>query len=178
MTEFDISQDELKSLIHYDPMTGKFTWIADGREVSDKGRSGYCDVMINQRSYLLHRLAWLYMVGSLPTTPLDHIDGNPKNNKWLNLRACSWHENSCNQGLRKDSKTGFKGVRMYSNGRYAASISANHKRKHLGIFSSADAAAHAYNKAAIEMHGEFARLNPVGIAAIAAQAGEKSNGRV
>jgi len=93
---------------------------------------------------------------------VDHINGNTFDNRKENLRICTVAENSRNQKLNKRNKTGYKGVCAVKrvNG-YKAEIKLNYKVRHLGYFKCPKEAAKAYNKAAIELFGEFARLNIV-----------------
>lgn len=92
----------------------------------------------------------------------DHIDGNGFNNQKTNLRFATPSQNMCNRGLQKNSTSGFKGVSFNRNiGKYRAYIKINGHQKHIGYFSDIEKAAAAYNKKALELHGEFARLNEI-----------------
>lgn len=91
---------------------------------------------------------------------VDHINGNKLDNRRANLRICSRHENTFNQGLRSNNNSGYKGVSWRKQERkWIAQIQANGKRKTIGYFDSAIEAARAYDNAAIEAYGEYARLN-------------------
>ncbi|SRR6266849_4478175 len=94
---------------------------------------------------------------------IDHRDGNGLNCTRDNLRKASRQQNECNQRkqLRKTSSR-YKGVywRRGKN-KWGALIQVNDKKKHLGSFDSEQEAARAYNQAAIQLHGDFARLNEV-----------------
>lgn len=60
---------------------------------------------------VVHRIIWLLCVGSIPNgSVIDHIDGNPHNNKIDNLRVIPSEENARNAKKRKDNKTGVCGV--------------------------------------------------------------------
>ncbi len=94
----------------------------------------------------------------------DHANGNKIDNRRENLRICMQRENMRNQKLPRHNSTGYKGVhRVRTTGRFAAQITINDHCHQIGSFDTADEAAHAYNKAAIECHGEFARLNVPGL---------------
>jgi hypothetical protein len=93
---------------------------------------------------------------------VDHISGDPLDNRRCNLRLCSTSDNARNRGLRSDSHTGYKGVSYRpSQGVYIARIVpwTNSKRLFLGQFETAEEAAAAYDRAAVLYHGEFARTN-------------------
>ena len=148
-----ITQERLKELLSYDPLTGVFLWRVKRKPVSQKP---YSQVWIDGRYYLLHRLAWLFVYGEIPSLFVDHINGNPSDHRISNLRIATNAQNQANQKLRKDSSTGLKGVRV-SAGKYRASIVQNSKKIHLGYFDSAEDAHAAYCKAASELFGQFAR---------------------
>jgi len=91
----------------------------------------------------------------------DHINGNRLDNRRSNLRAATREQNQWN---RKKPETGgsskYKGVSLHSrDNSWYAYITTNGKHKHLGSFDNEEQAARAYNIAAEELHGEFARLN-------------------
>ena len=90
----------------------------------------------------------------------DHIDGNGLNNQRSNLRICTQSQNGMNRGAQINSTSGNKGV--FKRGkRWKSQIKVGKKIKYLGYFASKTEAAIAYNKAALEHFGEFARLNEV-----------------
>ncbi len=93
---------------------------------------------------------------------IDHRDRNGLNNQKSNLRICSRTLNQGNATLRKDSTTGFKGVSYKKeNGKFVARVQFGKKRLSLGYFPTKELAAAAYDKAAIELFGEFARVNNI-----------------
>jgi len=105
-------------------------------------------------------LAWLFVHGFDPPQQIDHINGIRDDNRIANLRLATVAENSQNVGKQSNNKSGFKGVHWHARGKkFRAQIMANGKSKSLGLFHTAAEAAAAYDIAAAELHGEFARRN-------------------
>ena len=161
-----ITQQELKSLLCYSHETGVFTWrIAKSRKIKagdiagNTHIRGHIDIRINRKLYKAHRLAWLYVYGGFPEKMLDHINGNPADNRIENLREVTDAENLKNVKRHSDNRSGYKGV-YYRKERntYRASIFSNGKKKMLGSFKDPAEAHDAYKKAALELHGEYARF--------------------
>ena len=128
-----MTQKELKKLIHYDPHTGLITRLSTnvhcGIVHTSKQRSNYKRIVVNlsSKQYLAHRLAWLYMTGEWPEE-IDHIDKDPTNNVWSNLRNVSHGENQKNRSIQVNNKTGIPGVRkMPHNDKFRAEIQVNGK---------------------------------------------------
>lgn len=116
------------------------------------GTHGYA---MNATVGLLHR----YILGN-PDGYVDHINHFKTDNRKENLRICTCEENACNRGPQKNNTSGYKGVSYdKSRGKYAASIKRGDQSFTLGRFSTAEEAAHAYDRKAIELHGKFANLN-------------------
>jgi hypothetical protein len=93
---------------------------------------------------------------------IDHLDGNPLNNKKNNLRICTHAENMRNSKIRINNKSGYKGVSYQENSNnYRASIRFNNIKINIGDFIDPIDAARAYNAAALKYHGEFAHLNKI-----------------
>ena len=96
---------------------------------------------------------------------IDHKDGNPLNNRRSNLRFATSSQNKMNMKVQSGTKSGFKGVSIRTDGsrvkRYRAYIKVKDKIVTLGNFKYKIDAAIAYNEAASEYFGEFARLNEV-----------------
>jgi len=109
-----------------------------------------------------HRLSIHRVVMNAPKGfDVDHINGDPLDNRKENLRICTRSQNCQNKSVRADSKSGFKGVDQRAT-RFRAYIGdPNRKNRHinLGYYTTAEEAARAYDKKATELHGEFATLN-------------------
>lgn len=92
----------------------------------------------------------------------DHKDGNGLHNWRSNLRYATHSQNVANAPKRKGAISIFKGVSplpTYINARWVAYIRVNGEGKYLGCFANETDAAVAYDKAAREFFGEFARTN-------------------
>ena len=159
-----IMQEELKKLLKYDPMIGKFYWRTSkykrrtDREAGSKDIRGYRNVRIWGILYLAHRLAWLYMTGVFPKGDLDHKNNIRDDNKYSNLREATKAENSRNACKSKRNSSGFKGVsEIKEYGKYLARIMKDRKVIRLGLFDSPEEAFDAYKRAAKKYFGEFAR---------------------
>lgn len=91
---------------------------------------------------------------------IDHIDRDGLNNQKSNLRVATYSQNQFNAGIRKDNSTGYRGVIYCKRSkRYHAQIQANKRHKFIGSFQTPKEAACAYDKAALQLHGKFARTN-------------------
>lgn len=154
--------DKLKQELNYDPETGLFTWarIGIGRPRSKKAGSrkpdGYIVIRVMGYQISGHRLAWAFTYGSFPEKYLDHINGNPEDNRIENLRLASPSQNISNSRLRQDNPTGVKGVRRKPNGRWHARIKHNYREIHIGVYDTLEDARDAIQKARESLHGEFA----------------------
>lgn len=131
-----------------------------GEPAGTKHPDGYCSVFVQRKQYLRHRLIWVMFNGFWPKC-LDHIDGDKGNDRIENLREATMSQNLGNTKIRKNNKTGYKGVCLKVKGnyrRYCAQINVNGKVRNLGYFRDPIEAHEAYKKAAIEAFGEFARF--------------------
>jgi hypothetical protein len=91
---------------------------------------------------------------------VDHKNRDGLDNRRKNLRECTTSQNAANKEVSKKNKTGYKGVSLIrKTGKYIAQIRCNGEKIRLGLYSTPEEAARAYDKAAKEYHGEFAWLN-------------------
>lgn len=89
----------------------------------------------------------------------DHIDpSRTLDNRRKNLRIATRLQNQANQRIRKNNRSGFKGVSWdTARQRWQAHISYNSKCIALGYFDTPQEGHKAYCAAAEKYHGEFAR---------------------
>lgn len=159
---------QLRTYIDYNQETGVFLWRylpnMDARRNSRFANKpagtinlqGYLAIQIEKRIWYGHRIAWALTHGAWPADSIDHINGNTTDNRLVNLRSVTHHENMMNRKTPKHNTTGFKGVSLTRDGNYRATIHADGEFYHLGTFRSAEAAHAAYCEAAVKFHGEFA----------------------
>lgn len=155
-----LTQEQVRAQLYYNPQTGMFLWRhgAKGRKAWSRAGStradGYLVLHIGGRFCYGHRLAWLYMHGEWPKWLIDHIDGDPSNNSFDNLRVATKRSNAENvKGATSASSTGLLGVyRRKDTGKFAAQIKVNGKRKSLGCFTTAEMAFDAYLAAKRKFH--------------------------
>lgn len=157
-----ISQEELKRLLTYDPETGAFTWNHRVNSSTPEGSvagwiadTGYVRISISNKRFYAHRLAWLYMTGSLPEHEVDHKNQTRSDNSWSNLRPADQSQNSMNKASSKPNRLGVKGVRLSSSGSYEAVVRYKGKAYSRSFEVLADAGEWA-EFLRQELHGEYA----------------------
>lgn len=161
-----ITQERLREVLSYDPDIGIFKWlIRPNHRPFPPGhiagtlscRDGYLRIGIDNKIYLAHRLAWLYMTGKWPTHLLDHRDGYKSNNAFSNLREATKSQNGQNQRkANSQSSSGLIGACRYGD-RWVSGIKTNGKRKHIGVYDTAQEAHEAYIAAKRKAH-EFCQI--------------------
>jgi len=167
MTKVILTQEILKELLHYDPDTGVFTWLYRDKKWFKKDRicnswnsrflgktagslhpCNYLFISIIDRVYRAHRLAFLYMTGSMPPEEMDHINGIRYDNRWENIRPVNRLVNSKNTKIGCNNTSGVTGVSWSKKRRkWEANIQGNGKNVHLGMFVDIQEAALARKKA-------------------------------
>lgn len=97
-----------------------------------------------------------------PKLSVDHKDGDGLNNQRFNIRICNNFQNAANSRGMIGRTSKYKGVHWSIDRRkWVAQITNNGEKKCLGRYETQEEAAIAYNKAAIELQGEFAHLNKI-----------------
>ncbi len=159
-TKHYLSVGEIRQLIAYDPETGALTWkprtpdMFDDNSRSREWRArnfnsnfagtpalncqdvrGVRLGAIWERTYKAHRVAFALYHGRWPSGEIDHINGDPSDNRIWNLRDVSSSVNMRNMGLNKRNKSGRTGVTWErTTGKWYASISINGKCTSLGRY--------------------------------------------
>jgi len=142
MPNESITQERLKELLHYNPLTGIFirlTKPSNNRNIGDiaGGRDGvYMTISLDGVKYKSHRLAWLYVYGVWPRDQIDHENHDKLDNKILNLKEATNKTNGMNQSKKSNNTSGITGVSWYKrNNQWQSYISVNGKITSLGRFN-------------------------------------------
>lgn len=147
------SQHRLRELFDYDPHTGTLIRRVPtlrqpiGTVCGTPHGQGhpYKVVRMGDKNHFLHRLVWIYIYGHIPTGKnIDHINGDPTDNRLSNLRVVTQRENLCNRRLGKNNSSGFHGVQWH---KAAKKWQARIAQTHLGLFSNIRDAVEARRKA-------------------------------
>jgi len=162
-----MTRDEIAELIEYSPERGDFFWKERDRKwfkseracnawnarfahgfAGSFNRRGYHHISINGVFYQAHRLAWLLAHGEDAPEDIDHIDGDPSNNRISNLRAVSHAENGRNRKLGGNNTSGVMGVGWNDKaGKWQSRIGIGGSSKSLGYFDDIKSAASARREA-------------------------------
>jgi hypothetical protein len=151
----------LRRLFAYDPVTGELT----RRTRAGKMAAGSSAYRLDHGRYVVKvaefgvfastRVIWLVHFGAAPTRDVDHINGDPTDNRLCNLRDVPTHINTQNRRTAsKNSRTGVLGVSPSSRypGWFRADIHTGGRQKALGHFSTMEEAQQVYVQAKREMH--------------------------
>lgn len=120
-------------------------------------KTGYAvrhDINDSTKTFYMHR----EIMNTAPGMETDHINHNCLDNRKINLRICTHCENQHNRRLSKNNTSGYIGINLLK-GKWQARIRADRDRLFLGLFTSPEEAALAYDKKARELFGEFAHIN-------------------
>ena len=139
-----IDQRTAQNLFYYDSESGRLLWRkGNGRNVKPwqeakaiNGR-GYYTVKVRGKSYLAHRIAWLYVYGTFPPGDIDHKNRNRSDNRICNLREVSRSDNCQNISLPSHNKSGHLGVSWIdSHNAWTVYVKVNKKNKWLGYYKN------------------------------------------
>ena len=163
--------DLLNNILRYEPETGKLFWKRRDADTFQNGKrsavtlakmwnkkyagkeaftsnhgAGHRQGIICGRKVFAHRVIWEMVTGEKPNV-IDHINGNPSDNRWINIRNVSQHENMKNTKKRSDNTSSVTGVSRYRTVKWIAYINIDKKRVQLGCFSFFEDAVEARKRA-------------------------------
>lgn len=168
------SQEYLRECFDYDPETGELRWRERplhhfeterywqtwnkrfaGKLAGCSREDGRWLIRVDWNTYRRSRLVYKLARDAEPPN-VDHINGDPSDDKIGNLRATTHAENQRNMRMRRDNRCGRKGVKAQPYG-YCARIHVDGVTYYLGFFRTAEEAHAAYVEASSRLHGEFGR---------------------
>lgn len=145
--------DRLHEVLEYNPFTGDFHWLVKRNnyvncgDLAGSASGKYWYICLDGKSIPAHRIAWAMTYGAWPVKHIDHIDGDPGNNRISNLRDVSRSENLGNQHrARRNNSTGFLGVSP-KRAKFIATIQVEGKTHSLGCYPTPEEAHQAYLEA-------------------------------
>lgn len=157
-----ISHERLKELVDYDAEKGVFTWKVTRCTRAQVGMragsntKGYWRLCLDGTVYMAHRVAWFYCYGEMPDLEVDHINGDPSDNRIENLRVSSTSQNIMNSKLNSRNTSGIKGVSWFKPQRkWSGYVTLNYKQHHAGYFTTKEDAGHAVKLLREKLHGQF-----------------------
>lgn len=155
-----LTHSRVRTLLSYSRSTGAFTWRVSrgsrapmGGVAGSRHAGGYRQVRVDGRVVLAHRLAHFYVKGAGPEDEIDHRNGDRSNNRWRNLRPATSGQNGQNCALRKDNRSGLRGVGWHSGRQqWRARIREGGTVHNLGWFNDPAPASVAYLVAKVGLH--------------------------
>lgn len=154
-----VTHERLLELVSYSPDTGVFVWLTSphgrvpvGSVVGFATTSGHRNTKIDYKGYGLHRLAWFYVHGRWPSQQIDHINCDPADNRFANLRETTVQMNAENRrSAFANNKCGVLGVCL-DRKTYKASIRVHGVSRHIGNYETPEIAHAAYVEAKRRLH--------------------------
>ena len=131
--------------------------VAAGAQAGSVCKLGYVVVQHRRKLFKLHRLIFLHHHGYLPEM-VDHIDGNPTNNRVSNLRAATRVLNMRNARRPANNTSGVKNVYWHRpSSRWLVTLRVERKSIYFGCFLTLEEATAVAEQARVDTFGEFAR---------------------
>ena len=158
----DISINELRERLDYDPATGVLRWRKGRKQIAGHVKpSGYREIEWVTRELgkrkgrksiypLAHRMAWAMTTGTWPENEIDHRNGNRDDNRLVNLRPATRAENA--QNLVQEPRFGAPLVGVSRVPRCINRWRAGMHGRYLGTFGSPEEASRAYFAAKAQVH--------------------------
>ena len=160
MVSEELTAQEVRKLLDYNPETGIFTWKSGvkshllNKQAGCRRKKDGCVVIgLKGKCYLAHHLAWLFVYDFWPKNEIDHINQNRSDNKIANLRDVDHRTNCQNYRIatKNNKVSGLLGA-AYRDGRYYSRIRVGNKRITIGSFATAEEAHQAYIVAKRQHH--------------------------
>ena len=151
---------DVRERVSYDSDTGIFKALrsAGKRRKGDvcgyPDRLGYVKLSFDGKWVLAHRLAWFFIFRQWPDGEIDHIDGDPSNNRISNLRVCTRSQNVMN--TRRGNGVCWHKTKK----KWQALVKSGGKSHFAGHFDTREEAEEAAIACRKKLHGEFVNIAP------------------
>lgn len=120
---------------------------------------GYKKGSFFNKKLFAHRVLWAMHKGKWPASNIDHINGDPSDNRIENLREATQSQNLANSRMSTTNTSGYKGVSWHEpTQKWMARIKKNGEKYYLGLFSCPEDAYQAFCTATKEMNGQYANF--------------------
>lgn len=178
-SEADISVEDVRRLLHYDPDLGILTWKrrdegtlgwspgwngknagkVAGTEMKriKKAETPYLVFRLFDRPVMAHRVAWCWAHGYWPPDQIDHINMIRNDNRLINLRLATLQQNAINRVAQDNNRHGLRGVRLHKSGLYHARITFEGHEHSLGYWKTPEDASRCYGVVSRLLHKEYSR---------------------
>lgn len=149
-----VSVNMIKERLSYNPDTGEIFWrvrnanMKPGDPAGTRRPDGYIKINVDKYQFYAHRLAWALHYGVYPTKYIDHINGNPSDNRIANLREVTNRQNALNQKKHRDRNVGVSFCRVKKMWRVRIFC---RKEIMIGYFEDLKEARRAYDQKYIEV---------------------------
>lgn len=144
-----ISHKEMLNRFYYNPETGFLyrKWKRYGlKKVGEFSGNRASHTSLLGSLVYVHRICWFLFYKKWPNGIIDHINGDPKDNRIVNLRDVTFRENSNNLKIHRDGK--LIGAHWHKNDKkWYSKIQKNGKNIHLGCFPDQKSAHKRYLEA-------------------------------
>ncbi len=165
--EAKLDHQTLTRILDYNAETGVFTWkvptsnrVRAGEVAGSPDRHGHLLICVNGIRYGAGRLAWFAVHKVWPTDEIDHINLIKDDNRIANLREATHQQNVRNVKMRRNNRTGLKGVVAPKGTRkFVAQITIDGKVNYLGLYDTPEKAHEVYVSASRRWHGAFGRTS-------------------
>jgi hypothetical protein len=154
-----VTQERLKELVSYNPLTGFLVWNETRRTRKKSAVAGslkpdgYRRIQIDKTRYYAHRLVWLWVYGEVPSCEIDHVNRERDDNRLCNLRLATGAENKQNRAKQNTNTSGYTGVGWnIGKGKWQSRIMRDGKSIHLGYYDRIEDAVNARAEAKRKYH--------------------------
>lgn len=149
--------EAIEDYLRYEPDTGHFYWKrSEGKKIRVGERAGHVSriderISLHGKKYRASHLAIRLTTGEWPPHQVDHINGDPLDNRLVNLRAATQHQNMQNIRRHSRNRLGLLGVSR-ARDLFRARIAVDGKDVELGRYRTAEEAHEAYKEAKRKLH--------------------------